>query len=450
MFAPTQLFWYKLLFMVELLVADALFSFRFKRRSFFVVRVCSSAAVCLAAALFFPIVQYNAVYCSFMFLFFFVLSLITLKFCFNEPMINVLFSGIAGYATQHIAYEMYDLIVTAGDIGAPGFYGDAQTGLFPSALNALVYGISYIVCYWLSFVFFALKIPRNEDLELKNHMLLFLLVMVILVDIVMSLVLTFHAQENADRTFMAAVCIYNIACCWLVLIIQFEFFVRRRLEKQLALSNQIRYKEKQQYLDAKENVTLINEKCHDLKYQIRSIGAHMRVNERALDEITEIVSIYDSTVKTGNETLDVILTEKSLQCNKNGIELSCMVDGKELAFMAEDDIFSLFGNLIDNAIEAVTGLDEGMRSIGLTVKRSGAFLSVNIHNYYRHELHFVDGVPVTTKTVKDYHGFGFKSIKRICSKYDGELDIRAENGVFNVNILFQLREESAGGEDESD
>lgn len=68
----------------------------------------------------------------------------------------------------------------------------------------------------------------------------------------------------------------------------------------------------------------------------------------------------------------------------------------------------------------------------------GTFLSVNIHNYFANEVSFVDGLPVTTKRDRNFHGFGMRSVRRICDKYDGDLVIRTEGGVFNVNILFQL------------
>ena len=55
---------------------------------------------------------------------------------------------------------------------------------------------------------------------------------------------------------------------------------------------------------------------------------------------------------TGNHALDVILTEKSLICKQKEIKLTCMADGKQLAFMQTTDLYSIFGNLLNNSIEA--------------------------------------------------------------------------------------------------
>lgn len=77
-----------------------------------------------------------------------------------------------------------------------------------------------------------------------------------------------------------------------------------------------------------------------------------------MDEIEKSVSLYDANVKTGNTVLDTILTEKSLLCYKKGIILSCVADGENIAFMEDADVYSLFGNALDNAIEAVLKLEE--------------------------------------------------------------------------------------------
>ena len=71
-----------------------------------------------------------------------------------------------------------------------------------------------------------------------------------------------------------------------------------------------------------------------------------------------MIDIYDSMLKTGNEALDVIFAEKSLLCRKNDIKLNCIIDGAKLSFMETADIYVLFGNLMDNAMEAVEKLSD--------------------------------------------------------------------------------------------
>ena len=66
------------------------------------------------------------------------------------------------------------------------------------------------------------------------------------------------------------------------------------------------------------------------------------------------------------------------------------------------------------------------------------YVSITVYNYcIDSEFVFSNGLPKTTNKHEDIHGFGLKSVKRICEKYDGTLDICPENNFFNVNILFK-------------
>ena len=66
-------------------------------------------------------------------------------------------------------------------------------------------------------------------------------------------------------------------------------------------------------------------------------------------------------------------------------------------------------------------------------------MSINVNNYFRGEVVIGDnGLPVTTKRSKDYHGFGLKSICMIVDKYKGDVSVRTENNVFNLNIVLPI------------
>ena len=53
-------------------------------------------------------------------------------------------------------------------------------------------------------------------------------------------------------------------------------------------------------------------KCHDLKHQIREYGKEKKISEDYINELEEILNIYDAPVNTGNRVLDLILTEKMI------------------------------------------------------------------------------------------------------------------------------------------
>lgn len=448
MYELTALFWYKPIFLTELIIAEALFTVRLKRRSFFYLRLLGSLAIDFAAAFAFPIVAYNAVWCSFMFLCLFAVTVMTLKLRYNESWLNILFCAIAGYTLQHIAYETYDLIVASAELseGASVIYGSTVGGIyepFKNPVTAIVYLFDFIIIYWLAFVCFGLRLQNNEGLNLKNLSLTVLVVLVVLIDIILSSIVTYYAEQHFDRTYTIMLCIFNILCCVLALFIQFEMSRRKKLESEVYVLHSLRAQEEKQYEASKENIDLINQKVHDLKHQIRALGSAGSLNSETLKEMEEMISVYDSAVKTGNNAADVILTEKSHLCRKADIKLTCVVDGKQLAFMSESDIYSLFGNILDNAIEAVSSLDKDRRAVSISAKRAHDFLIINAHNYFDGKLTFAEGLPLTTKKDKQYHGYGMKSVKMICEKYGGDLSVVANDGIFMLNILFVIGENGA-------
>lgn len=196
--------------------------------------------------------------------------------------------------------------------------------------------------------------------------------------------------------------------------------------------------EQKQYKLVKENIDAINIKCHDLKHQIRHLRETQQVDEKYLDELEKSISIYNSAVRTGNETLDVILTDKRLHCTTNGIQFTCIAEGAKMDFMEAMDIFSLFGNALDNAIEYTEKLVPEKRFIHLSVRATNQLLLIHIENPFEGQLVLQDGIPVTTKSDKDYHGYGMRSMKYIIRKYGGDLSITTEDMLFQLNIMIPI------------
>ena len=117
-----------------------------------------------------------------------------------------------------------------------------------------------------------------------------------------------------------------------------------------------------------------------------------------------------------------------------------MASCDDLKFIKEVDLYSLFGNIIDNAIEAVSKLeDETLRCIGINIHTIGNFISIKVDNYYMGDIQFSkEGKPITSKENKDYHGYGISSIQAIVEKYNGSMSIKTEGNIFILNILFPI------------
>jgi len=185
-------------------------------------------------------------------------------------------------------------------------------------------------------------------------------------------------------------------------------------------------------------VDFINMKCHDLRHRIRSARKKEFMDENELKEIEQAIDIYDGVLKTGNKVLDVILSEESIFCNNSNIKLLCNIDGAQLNFMHQADLYSLFQNGIHNAVDAVIRIEETERRIiRLTVKRVESMISVHMENYINDgdKIEFVNGLPVSTQKDKNFHGFGMRSMKVSVEKYGGHICADVRDGIFYLDIM---------------
>lgn len=195
------------------------------------------------------------------------------------------------------------------------------------------------------------------------------------------------------------------------------------------------------YQMSQDNIDMVNQKYHDLKHQIALLKseAETKKSMEYLEQMEREIKSYEAQNKTGNKVLDALLTIQSMACQSKGIELKCVADGELLFFMDDMDVSSLFGNMLDNAIESVEKLpEEQMRLIRLYVVREKQFLRICMENYCMEQVQFKKGMPVTTKKDKRLHGFGMKSIQSTVKKYDGSMMASLNSNWFEVRILIPI------------
>jgi len=434
----SNLFFYKFQFMLELLIAESLFLMHLKRRNHFAIRLTISIIFCFFMSFIIPIVSYDAIYISIMFFCLFVISVLAAFFCFDQPFINIIFCTIAGYTVQHIAYSVYQLVMISSMLDGGNSlvgYGSSQTINF-NIFAFAIYLDSYIVTYVASYFGLGAKIKNQMDFYINSKSLLLVLFIVVLGAIVLNSITVYSLDSEERHTELIVSFIYSFLSCFIALLFQFKLKEAKKAESELEIIQHLWKEDKEHYELAKENINIINIKCHDLKHQIRAIRMGGATDLDGLKNMEKSIMIYDSIVKTGCDPLDVLLTEKSLYCAKNNISLTYIIDGKKLAFMSASDIYSLFGNALDNAIEYLCKIDSEKRFIRLIVKEEKGMLLFHIENFFVGSLTFNGKVPVTTKGDKRFHGYGILSIKMIAESYGGDVYINSKNSLFYIDIIF--------------
>ena len=338
---------------------------------------------------------------------------------------------ILGGFTASLAWQLYALMVL------PHF----DTANIPSEAATMLplYAAAYLAMYALE------RTHRTEMWELNlSSAACVLSVAIALADYIlasisyMSIRTPFAGTTDADafnvRTFAYLGGVAVLYACHLQ---NCETHARKELD---ALQN-ILQTQYANYRASEESVELINRKYHDLKHQIAVLRSEVASGKSLeyLDRVEQEIRAYKAENKTGNRVLDTILTSKSLHCQQNGIQLTCVADGAALNFMDVMDLSALFGNALDNAIEGVGVLpDAEQRLIHLAVARQKGFVSIRLENRCRDTLYIESGLPRTTKREKGLHGYGLKSIQATVEKYGGSVTVHAENGWFELRVLIPV------------
>lgn len=431
---------------VELLVADYMFALTFIRRQFFPLRFIGFSLVAAVITLWTETAyilitdtgyEYGggvsnvtqSLFNLALYFFIFASTVVITALSYKESISRILLCCSGAYAMQHIARNVSSLIFLI-----PVFSVSDHAATLSFILGVAVCAAVYAGIYFL----WIRRFRHSETYEGNNIRKVVLSLIVIVVCIGMSRI----TSDNPDRNFLSEIAesIYAVVSCSVLLISQFGVVENDSMHREVASMEELLRAERKQYELSRENIQLINEKCHDLKHQVAALRTG--ASEESISEIEHAVMIYDSMVKTGNDVLDVILSEKKLQCESKNVQMTCMARGDLVSFMDSADVYSLFGNALSNAIEGAGNVsDEQNRCVSVNVRDIGNLLSVHVENYFDGALNMENGLPVTDKD-KNYHGFGMQSMNRIARKYGGEMTVLAENHKFKLDVLIPLPQKS--------
>lgn len=420
----------------QLLLCDGIFVALLPRKKKFPLRLLLALALHFAAVYgLFSLLRLipseldglsTIIYCSLTF----ASTIVMIGACFDIPKSNSIASAVSGYCVQHITYSFAMIIVFLTGVSLREWN--------TAAAYLLIHTTPYVISCAL--VFFLVVRPFNILVEFKEHdiRIAFLSLVVIMSNVILSEIRTEGMGQPVNSFTTNVVCgLYAVVSCMLVIFLQYSVGFGNKTDRERSTVERVLDLTRKQYEMSKENIDIINMKCHDLKHQITALrNRDLSADGEWVDEIERSIDIYDRTFKSGNSALDVVLTEKSLICERYGIDFGVIADGACLSFMSSSDTYSLFGNIIDNAIERLLKEEKSKRYISVNISKDGHMVFVHVENYCGGEVVFRDGMPVSDKGNKDYHGFGTKSIVYIAKKYGGDAVLKQSGDRFCVDIVF--------------
>ena len=347
-----------------------------------------------------------------------LLSSFLLWFCYHEPYRRILFYAVAAHVIQNIAY----MVECAVAFLLPPDLSDTEHELIDIAI--------YAVVFFLAWHILGRRISSHA-VDVDNKLLLFFTISVALIVSVLNFwTYAFSYQSLASY-------VYQFVCDVLLLTVQFGIFDRSLIQQERAIMEHMYQTKEQQYRQSKENIRIINQKCHDMKMQIAALRENSTPEQvQDLRQLENAIMIYDSATHTGNKTLDTLLAEKSLLCNQYKIHVSCIVNGALLDFINSADLYSLFGFILDNAIQCLYKEPQENRILTLKAAEKADFILITQDNYCSVPISIKDNIPVSGE-----NDLGIKNIQYIVEKYGGTLTAKylSDEKRFVLTILFRKK-----------
>ena len=227
-----------------------------------------------------------------------------------------------------------------------------------------------------------------------------------------------------------------------VLIFLMILWVKNRILQEenntLVMEEQLQH---QKYCEMVEVMEQNRELIHDTKHHFLVVQEYLKNEEygNLQKYVTQISDEFQRTVPkvyTGIKILDFILEQKRVVAQKAGIRYE--IDTMLLTGIptTEQETCALFGNLLDNAIEACCLVETEEKWIEIQINQSNQLLSIEVLNTFEIPCIRKQGVFETIKEERSVHGYGIKSMRRIVDKHQGLIAYEEKEKIFITKITF--------------
>lgn len=176
---------------------------------------------------------------------------------------------------------------------------------------------------------------------------------------------------------------------------------------------------------------------HDFHHHLQALKGQLEAGEvdRALAYIEQLdnqLMNVDTLLKTGNVSLDAILSAKIAQAKAENIAVTVKANVPDALTISDLELSIIIGNLLDNAIEACRTVT-GERFIRIFISMKGTMLYFSMLNAAGAKKKKTGSLFATHKD--GVHGFGLRRAEAILEEHGGWVKYNSEDGAFTSEFL---------------
>lgn len=229
---------------------------------------------------------------------------------------------------------------------------------------------------------------------------------------------------------------YVLFCVTLLMLIQ-TYKGISAIEQAKLISAQLNMQESQ-YERLLGNMEQTARLRHDWRHHLLSINGFARDGsmkdlQEYLEELLPEYSLSEGEPVCANHIVDVILRHNAAIARTRGIGMTIKADILNTLAISDTDMCIIFGNLVENALEACKMQETGSRVMEIKANMVGRQLVLMVKNTYEKKVIYKNEIYYSTK--HEGAGIGLSSVKRVVEKYNGFLKIEYDDQYFTVYML---------------
>ena len=267
----------------------------------------------------------------------------------------------------------------------------------------------------------------------------------ILPPVLMTLLLVWTNPVDADNVMVGRLRPISLVLfllipivIWFILHIIWQTALRSAEYAMIIQNYDILRMEEKQYRKTRQYLNETAEMRHNFRQHILVMDKYAKSGE--FEKLTEYIGQFTEKVTEKhkrfceNQAVDAIAANYDNIAEQRDTVIMWSLNLPETIPVKEYDLCSVIGNLLENAIIAVSGLEKDKRKItvGISIK-AGETIVISVSNPYTGIIRTdKNGLP---KSEKAGHGIGLRSVDGTVKKYNGSLVIQTKDNIFDVSIL---------------
>lgn len=247
-----------------------------------------------------------------------------------------------------------------------------------------------------------------------------------------------HGSSDRDYLFLMFEAVFMIFVNLYLFYLLDTFAENKDLKYKLALYEQQAKSNYEYYAKQVENHKKALAVIHDVRKHMRIIEEYGRLGadkeqEAYADSFDDMIAPLLMKQYCSNVILNMILNDKQEECEKQHILFQIKIADADIEFMEPIDVTTVFGNILDNAIEACMKAE--YKQIEFQMYPFNGLVYVKISNTYTDKIVWsADRKPLSTKGQQ--HGIGLSNVEKVLQKYNGDIEFTTQDNHFVLEIMF--------------